>query len=177
MKILIPNRRKKIEVSLNARSKLMGLWNQSIVGLDETQELIQKEMTKRHIATVERDRYRAELKYLAHQVNAQKEVLLFLANIHYAQKQFISGHAVSLQQQLMQQAYILIQEGIKSENIKMIEQGRKMMTSATEQATGMAKDLGASEFSLPSLPGLTFGQQPKVIPPVSPPFNPYSSNW
>jgi hypothetical protein len=157
--------------------KLMGLWYQSIVGLDETQELIQKEMTKRHTATVERDRYRAELKYLAHQVNAQKEVLLFLANIHYAQKQFISGHAVSLQQQLMQQAHILIQEGIKLQNLQMIEQGGKMMTSATEQATGMAKVLGASQFSAPSAPGLTFGQQSKVIPPASHPFNPYRSNW
>lgn len=155
----------------------MGLWNQSIVGLDETQELIQKEMTKRHTATVERDRYRAELKYLAHQVNAQKEVLLLLANIHYAQKQFILGHAVSLQQELMQQARILIQEGIKSENSKMIEEAGKMMTSATDQATGMAKVLGASQFSAPSSLGLTFGQQPKVIPPAPLSFNPYRSNW
>ena len=155
----------------------MGLWNQSIVGLDETQELIQKEMTKRHTATVERDKYLAELKYLAHQINAQKEVLLLLANIHYAQKQFILGQAVSQCQELMQQGRILIQEGIKSQNSTMIEVAGKMMSSATEQAAGMAKVLGVNQFSAPSSPSLTFEQPPKVIPPPSPSFNPYRSNW
>lgn len=155
----------------------MGLWNQSIVGLDETQELIQKEMTKRHTATVGRDRYLAELKYLAHQVNAQKEVLLLLANIHYSQKQFILGQAASTHQELVQLARIYANEGMKSQNTQMIELAAKMMISANEQAAGMAKVLGVSEFSAPSSPSLTFEQPPKFIPPASPPFNPYRSNW
>ena len=160
----------------------MGIWHQSIVGLDETQELIQKELTKRHTATMERDKYQAQLKYLAHQVSAQKEVLLFLASIHYAQKQFIVEHAVSTQRQLMQRAHTLLEMGSKSENSTMIEQATKMMITATEQATEMAKaeiakDSGTSQFSAPISLGSTFGQHQKVIPPVEAPFNPRRLNW
>jgi hypothetical protein len=66
----------------------MGLWYRYLLGLDETQELTQNEITKRHTLTVELTKDLAELK-------AQKDILIFLAGLHYDQKKVTLERAFS----------------------------------------------------------------------------------
>lgn len=124
----------------------MGLFHQWIWGLDETQALIQKEMTTRHSMTVEESKYLANLKIIREQLKAQNDLLCLYAVIDMIKLESV----LSMQHELLMQAKTLMDAGIKSGNSEMTKQAAVMMMFATNVAQ---QSLGTvppgSPFSLP----------------------------